>query len=214
MRPHRCAAAQHLCSIAFGHAHADLIFTVRRLGDDRLHLFARKGWIALVRGQAPGLEPGPPPQALAQWSELAEVGGSLDRATLEPELLRGRIIVNRCVLIIYLSRKHLHWYAPGSDDRLARLGGRRVEQKTIHCVLFLRQHLSLSFKPHMPGLAASMFTPRPSRAAGCESARGAPPRGPLRPFGCALSHGRSHGSAPAHSPAPAPPYDYRGSIVR
>ena len=62
--------------------------------DVRLHLLALEGRVAVMRGQAAGLEPGLAPDFLAQRRELAEMGWPLDGAALKSQSLRGGIVVD------------------------------------------------------------------------------------------------------------------------
>ena len=68
-----------------------------RICQDRPHLLAFEHGISVVRGNVSGLEPSLSPQPLAQRRELAEVRRPFDRAALETEFLRGRVVVNRRV---------------------------------------------------------------------------------------------------------------------
>ena len=117
----RGSAAQDLGAVALGHADRDGLLTRLRFLDAGPHLLALEGRIAVVRGQAAGLEPGVAPDPLAQRHELAEMGRAFDRAALEAELLSGRIVVDRGVGVVDLRVEHLLRAAPRPHQQIAAL---------------------------------------------------------------------------------------------
>ena len=82
-----------------------------------------------MRGQAPGLEPGPAPDPLAQRRELAEMGRPFDGAALKSELLGGRVVMDRGMGIVDLGVEHLLRAAPWPDEQIVALQDLRCERR-------------------------------------------------------------------------------------
>ena len=117
----RRRAAQDLGAVALGHAdRADALARLRHL-DVGLHFLALEYGVAVMRRQAAGLEPCLAPDALAQRRELAEMGRAFDGAALEPELLRGRIVVDRGMGVVDLRVEHLLRAAPRPGEHIVAL---------------------------------------------------------------------------------------------
>src|SRR5882672_10775363 len=93
----RRGAAQNLGAIALGHPDRKRALTGLRLLDIGLDFLALERRVPVMRGQAPGFEPGLAPDPFAQRRELAEMGRPFDGATLKSQLLRRHVVMDRGV---------------------------------------------------------------------------------------------------------------------
>src|ERR1700733_5646825 len=125
-------AAQNFGSVTLHHLDFALLGARLRPFQNRLHLFARKRGIAIVRRDTSGFEPRFSPHILAQRRKLTKMRRPFDRAALEPEFLRRRIIVYRGVGVVDLGIKHLMWPAPWPDERIGGLRDDRFKRLRSH----------------------------------------------------------------------------------
>ena len=116
---HRCGSAENFDAVLAQHpdcGRGRFAGGFREVGADLLALEAR---VAVVRGQAPLGQPSRPPQRDAQRSELAEVRRTFNRAALEAELLRRRVVMDRRMAVVLLRREHLSRRAQWTDQLCA-----------------------------------------------------------------------------------------------
>ena len=125
----RRGAAQNFCAVALGHADRANGLARLRLFDIGLDFLALEGGVAIMRGQAAGLEPGLAPDPLAQRRELAEMGRPFDGAALKPELLGGRVVMDRGMGIVDLGVEHLLRAPPWPDEQIVALQDLRRERR-------------------------------------------------------------------------------------
>jgi len=124
---HRRSAAQNFGAVAPGHPDRANFLAGLCLLDARLHLLALEGGVAVMRGQAPGLEPRLAPHAFAQRRELTEMGGTFDGAALKAQFLRRGVVVNRRMGVVSLGVQHLLRLPPRSGEPIVALRDLDVE---------------------------------------------------------------------------------------
>src|ERR1700733_1750382 len=100
---------------------------------------------------------------LAQRCKLAEVGRPFDRAALESQLLRCRIVVNRGVRVVDLRIEHLMRPAPWPDERSGGLRDDRFERfkshRTPRNVRLLHERGVITFTGRYP-ISSGRIAPR------------------------------------------------------